>query len=423
MDSALVTLPVSLVQLRCFAACARLGALGRAADSIGLSQSAASEAIAALEQACGTALLHRHPGGCTQTAAGAILNQRAGRLLARLEAALAAAAPAARNPLPSLRMAQLRAHLAVARQGSFAAAAVALGLSVPAVQRAARSLEAHLRVPLYRSHPGGRGVTPTGAELARQMALALAELAQARQELAQDGAQDGAQGGATDGATPLIIGILPLVPKRLLARLVAQRRDATPSLTIRESSATVLLDHLRWARIDAILGAVPDQPPGSDVQLHPLLPDPWVIAARAGHPLRHGASRAALASHPWVVPTDDLPRHAAIQDVFAAMPSKPPIWLRSDSLGTVLAIVAETDCLTVLAHSQLALGDAPGLAVIPAGPVGPARRVSLARRADWLPTPGQRAVLDSLAQLVRDAPQMASQTIGTTTIVAAEAAC
>jgi LysR family transcriptional regulator of gallate degradation len=384
--------PVSLRQLRCFAASVELGSLGRAANSIGLSQPAASEAIRLLEQSLGTPLLLRHTGGSTPTPSGETLALRAGRLLARLEAALSAAAPGARTPLASLRMVQLRAHLGVARHGSFAAAAADLGVSLPAVQRAARGLEALLRVPLYRSLPSGRAVNPVGAELARQISLALAELAQARAEI------------APRAPSTITLGILPLMPKLFLARVVARTRRAAsaPAITVRENSAAALVEQLRWGGIDAILGALPVTGLPPDFAVSPLFADPWVIAARRGHPVSTGADLGALAACAWVAPTPDLPRRAAIEAFFATLPYRPQVWLETDSLGIMLAVLGETDCLTLLARSQLALDGVAALTELRAGPIGESRAVALAQRADWLPTPGQRMLLDTVAETARE---------------------
>lgn len=62
-------------KLKTFHACAETGSLSAAGNDLGLSQSAVSRQIAALEDDVGVPLFHRHARGLTQTEAGRMLHE------------------------------------------------------------------------------------------------------------------------------------------------------------------------------------------------------------------------------------------------------------------------------------------------------------------------------------------------------------
>lgn len=78
---------LSVPRLKILRQVAASGSFSAAADSLNYTQSAVSQAVAALEQEAGTALLERGRRGVTPTAAGAALIEHADGILSRLEAA------------------------------------------------------------------------------------------------------------------------------------------------------------------------------------------------------------------------------------------------------------------------------------------------------------------------------------------------
>ena len=393
----------NLRQLRCFALVVKHGGIGRAAEEIGMSQPAASHAISRLEDLIGTALLVRHPGGSTATRAGELLAVRIGRFLGRLEHALSSACgESAVRPqlLSALRMVHLRAHIAIAETGTFTRAARRLGVSAPALHRAARDLEQLLPRRLYRVGAEGIGVNAAGDALAQQMRLALQELAQAFEEM---GHRDVA------APAPVTIGILPLMPKRWVARRIARAKARHPEarVELREGNQAALLQDLRRGDIDLIIGALPPSASGADVIQEPLFADPYVLVVRRGHPLADMASISPemLAKHDWVVPSHNVPRRIAIERFFATLPVRPRIWLDTSSPGTMMAVLAETDCITLVSRTQLLMDGPAELSVLPVEVPHGGRMVGLTRRKDWLPTPVQQAFLNALSETTTDESQ------------------
>ena len=123
----------NLRHLRLMRSIARAGSLSSAAAESGLSQTAVTHALRAMEQASGGALFVRGTFGARPTPRGEVLLARLDRALDRLDPALEAIAPglARVTSLP-----QITALIAVADAGSGALAARRLGLAQPSVQRA-----------------------------------------------------------------------------------------------------------------------------------------------------------------------------------------------------------------------------------------------------------------------------------------------
>lgn len=360
--------------------------LGAAARRLGLSQPALSQAIDRLEAAVGQTLLRRGPRGSFPAEPGARFLARCRRMMGQVQAGLAACRSTARTGL--LTDTAIETHRAIVRAGSFSAAARLRGVSLPTLARTARGLEAALGVPLYRRAADGMVPLPGGVELGRRFALAAAELEQGLAELAASGRVEWFR-----------LGTLPMLPQDELAAAIATL-GPMPALrvTLRDGTHAALLDQLRHGALDAILGALRNPAPAEEVEEQVLAPDPFVIAAAATHPLARGEfpSPAALAAQDWVLPEPGLPRRATAEAILATLPHRPRLAMETNSPHATIALLRRTRALALLSRRQIAA--APGLAALPVAPFGPPRAIGLTTRRDWLPTPGQRAVLDALRQ-------------------------
>jgi DNA-binding transcriptional LysR family regulator len=192
----------NLRHLRALAATLRLGSLGAAAKTVGISQPAVTQAIARLEELTGTGLLNRGSAGIAPTDAGILLAARGEAAATALAKALGSqrrgGIGARAGADADLTMAQLSALLALADSGSYAAGAVTLGISQPSLHRSVGALEALCGVPLTARIGRGTTLTAAGERLAAGFRLALAELQAALDELAILGGRD--QGAVRVGA-------------------------------------------------------------------------------------------------------------------------------------------------------------------------------------------------------------------------------
>jgi DNA-binding transcriptional LysR family regulator len=185
---------------------------------------------------------------------------------------------------------------AVARAGSFSAAARELALTQPAVSQQVAALERELGARLLHRGPGGPTLTDAGA-LALEHADALAErLSLADTQLAEVG----------DAAAPLRIGGFPsalatLVPAAI-ARLAPRRVEVVEG-TIADLGGRVADGSLHVALLFQDASEPRREHPG--LRRHDLLIEPFVAVVGPNHRLakRRTIRVRELAGDPWTAPS------------------------------------------------------------------------------------------------------------------------
>ncbi|EJN09850.1 LysR family transcriptional regulator [Herbaspirillum sp. YR522] len=388
-----------LRRLLLFDAVCHEGGISQAAEAVGLTQPAVSLAIKKLEEAFGAVLFERGFGGSDLTRDGQLLHRRVQRMRQQIEAAVSQALSGTRSRATDVQTvcrhltdAQIRCHIAIAELGSAAEAARRLAISQPAVHRAARSLEDNLGVTLYRRRVHSVSANGVGLELARRLVVAQGEIEQASADLVH---ARGLAGGR------IAVGVLPLLPQRLLARTIGRLRENHPNVavTIREGAHSRLLEDLRFGRLDIIVGALREpRLQGSVVEIE-LFIDPYVVVARRGHALaaRRKVAPADLVDYGWVVPQQDMPRRAVVETMLATLPERPPVVVETSSLAMMMAMLEENDCISLLSRSHILYGnyrnDVVALKVVAPNAD---RTVGVTMRSDWLPTQVQQDFLEQL---------------------------
>ncbi|HEY1608262.1 MAG TPA: LysR family transcriptional regulator [Paraburkholderia sp.] len=385
-----------LRRLFLFAAVCEAGGIGQAAVRAGRTQPAVSLAVGKLETSFGGQLFERGFGGSELTEEGAILQRRVHRMIEQMERAVASLTgqpvTVAGKICRRLTDAQVRCHIAIAYAGSAAQAALSLGISQPAVHRAARQIEQNVGVSLYRRRVHSVSANPAGIEFARCLSLALYEIEQASDDLAY------ARGRLTG---KVAIGVLPLLPPRLVARAIQRLRDRYPaaSVTVDEGTHQRLLRDLSVGAIDIIIGGLREPRLTGAVQETELFADPYVVAVRKGHRLAGQKTIAAqdLASYDWVVPQPNVPRRSVIDSIFARLPAKPSIVVETSSLAMMMAMLVESDCITLLSRSQIREAY-PGSEMVALELQTPeaSRAVGYTLRTDWLGTVIQQTFVECL---------------------------
>ena len=397
---------INMRRLVLFDAVCREGGISQAAEAVGLSQPAVSLAIKKLEETVDAVLFERGYGGSELTRDGTLLQRRVVRMLQQIEAAVADLPASARARQSStaaicrrLTDSQVRCHIAIADAGSAAEAARRLGISQPAVHRAARELEGTIGHTLYRRRVHSVSANAAGQELARRLVVALGEIEQAHVDLVT------ARGLAMGR---IAVGVLPLMPQRLLARTIGSLRESYPNVvvTIRESTHARLLEDLRFGRLDIIVGALREPRLEGNVVERELFSDPYVIVVRRGHPLaaRRRVALKDLAAHGWVVPQQDMPRREVVDMMLAKLPRPPRVLVETSSLAMMMAMLEENDCISLLSRSHILYGNYRNevVALDVPSPKGE-RVVGYTTRADWLPTAPQREFIEQLQARCRSA--------------------
>lgn len=361
----------------------RTGSISAAARAVHLTQPAITQAIAKLERQIGMTLFDRVPGMMVATEAAELLARRADNALRLLDAKRATAA-------------QIRAFVALARHGSYAAAAKAIGVAEPSLHRAVGDLAIAMGMRLVDRRGRGVVLTRRGAEIARNFRLAMAEL---RSGLAEIAALQGKEVGR------IAIGAMPLSRARLLPHAIAAFHKRWPQVefSIAEGAHAELIGPLRDGEIDMTVGALRDPAPGVDLVQLPLFEDHPVVVARPGHPIavRPGRWRMDdLAQYPWIMPAEGTPLRALWQRMFAlAGVPLPRVPIECGSVITIRELLLQGDFLTLLSPDQVAVEIKAGWLI----QLGVARQelgrmIGVTTRADWRPTPMQSAFLEALSK-------------------------
>jgi LysR family transcriptional regulator, transcriptional activator of the cysJI operon len=226
--------------------------------------------------------------------------------------------------------ARLRAFSAVARTGSFSAAAQELYVSQPAISKHVAALEAEIGVQLVVRNRRGATLTPPGQLVADYVLRAEALLANARRALA-------AGGDAEVGTLALAASGIP--GTYLLPELLARFHELSPSVEIDFEVATSrgALELVRAHRVEiAVVGGLVVPP---ELESEPLAEDEVVLVGPPSHrgrrvPLRElealtwisreegSATKAAVEAARWqiglhAVRTLELPSWEAVKRTVA----------------------------------------------------------------------------------------------------------
>lgn len=385
---------LNLRHLRAVDAIRARGSMSAGADAVSLSQPALTQGLAKLEQRLGVRLFERHAEGMRPTAEGDLLARR-------VRAAFGHLAAAARGigrgrgfarPEELMTATQLRAFLALADAGGFAAAGAATGLSQPALHRAVRDLEQLCAVPLAERRGRGVALTPAASRLARGARLAAGEIAAAIEEIRP---QDHGRGR-------IVVGAMPFSRALILPRAIARFTRELPGAQVEvvEGSWRELVDPLRDGVLDLMIGALRPEPP-RDLAQEPLTRDRLHIIARREHPLAGSAAPRIedLAAYPWIIGQAGTPLRGQWEALFTGVPlPAAPIVCGSASL--IREILHDSDFLTLLSRDQVATELACGmLATIGGALEASSRLIGITMRETWNPTAAQARFV----AVVRDA--------------------
>ncbi|HZV09850.1 MAG TPA: LysR family transcriptional regulator, partial [Novosphingobium sp.] len=297
--------PLNIRHFAALAATVRHGSLTRAARSVNLTQPALTQAIAGLEASLGVTLFERGPQGMAATEPALLMAPRA-------EAAIAHVGS------PRVTGTQLRALLALARAGSYAAAAEATGLSTASLHRAVADLQVALGQRLVDRRGHHVLLTAAGQRRARGFSLAMAEL---RAGLAEVAAWQGKAAGR------IVIGAMPLSRARWLPEAVNRFITGRPGvdIVVVEGSHAELAGPLRDGEIDLMLGALRGEGETDGLVEEAVFEDQPVVVMRAGHPLlAQGEPYARLLDYPWILPGSETPLRRHWEAMLRALGHVPP---------------------------------------------------------------------------------------------------
>ncbi len=395
---AIAPFDLNLRHLRALSAVVELGSVSAAAQAVNLSQPALTQGLAKLERQLGVRLFERRSDGVSPTPAGTSLARRSAAAIGHLTTSANDARRGGRGfarPEHLMTAGQLQAYLSLADGGSFVAAAMANGLSQPAMHRAVRDLEQVCGLPLAERRGRGVVLTEAGRLIARGARLARAEINAGIIEV----------GSSPETGGRIVIGAMPLSRALVIPAAVAAFVRDKPQAVVEviEGSWRELIEPLRDGVIDFMIGALRDQPPAF-VEQQALAVDRVAIIGRAGHPLagEGDPGREALGGYGWIVGPRETPIRTRWEALFAGQ-ELPPAPIECGSVMVIRGVLQASDLLTLLSHDQVALEIEAGLLATIGPPLEGERTIGVTTRAGWRPTPAQSRLLLELERAARPA--------------------
>jgi DNA-binding transcriptional LysR family regulator len=370
---------LNLRHLRAMEATTRLGSVSRSARAVGISQPAVTQALTRLERHLGVALFDRSSAGMAPTEAARLFAPRAARALDHIGS-------------NRVTMPQMRALLAVAEGGGYAGGSLHSGLAQPTLHRTIGDLSLALGRTLVERRGRGTMLTEAGARTVRRFRLARNEMIAGLSEI-------GLLVGRETGR--ISVGAMPLARARILPMAVCAYYRHFPDMKVAivEGSRAELVESLRDGDIDLMIGALRNPLPEPELVQQALFVDRPIVLGRYDHPLAgQSLDSAALARYPWAIAAPGTPLRTQWEAMFtAAGLTPPPVPIECGSVIAIRQILIGSDFLTLLSRDQVRVElEAGWLREIATAPVSIVRTVGVTMRADWRPTPRQRAFLADL---------------------------
>lgn len=178
------------------------------------------------------------------------------------------------SAMPTLR--QLQFLLALKAEGSFVAAAEAVGVTQPTLSAGIKELESALGATLVERGRAGAALTPAGVEAAKRASRAINEVEEMVRSVLE-------AGKPFHGVFRL--GAIPTIAPFLLPRALPVLKQKYPRLHLqmREDLTARLVDGLKARTLDAAVIALPYSAPG--IATVPVADDEFLFLAPVGHPL------------------------------------------------------------------------------------------------------------------------------------------
>jgi LysR family transcriptional regulator of gallate degradation len=384
--------------------------ISAAADVVHLSQPAATQALARIEELLKVQLFRRHPKGMIPTEAGEIFERRLiqilehlrrGDSLAREKAARGETSQPRREFHQFCSSVQIRALLAVAKTGSFQLAAQILGTSRPGIHRATRDLAMLSGLSLFDQTRHGVILTAAAEAFSHQARLAVSDFQQAIFEINEFCERD---------TTHIKLGSMPLSRTSILPAAtdeLVREVGAGVQVNCVDGRYDTLLRELRFGELDFLIGALRHPKPASDIDQEELFTDELAVVAAPGHALaeRDSVTLEDTLGYPWVAPPKDTPSGAYLfQNLRIQDLPNTPVRIVSSSLVMLRGLLSRGDYVSIASKRQIEVDETLGLlAQLPIELPGSSRAIGLTFRHGWTPTPMQKKFLDIIRRMTREA--------------------
>ncbi len=289
---------------------------------------------------------------------------------------------------------QLRAVVAVHRQGGIKAAARALDLTQAAVTKAIKELEREVGAALITRGARGAVLTEWGLRLAERGSVAMEQVDRVQGDLAQ----------LRDGGGKLAVGTTATIGATVLPGVIARFSGMMPRVALHVVGATgpEVVAELRAGQLDfAVVAADADGWP-DDLAYDQIMEVPAVVVAGRGHPSARCTSVKDLSSYGWVFRGNtDRNFDLTSRGLALLQQPSPRVSVMCVPAPAALRLVAEAGMLMVV--PDLLVGHdyvRDQVVTVPLAECFPPIRFGVLRRADVPLSPAAELMLDLLRQAI-----------------------
>lgn len=229
---------------------------------------------------------------------------------------------------------QLRYFQAVAEELHFGRAAARLAIAQPALSRQIQQLEQELGTPLLRRTQRRVELLPAGALLLERARLIQQELARAVTDTRRTG---------TGEFGKLAVGFIHSSTYGLLPSIVGRFRQLYPGIELELHEMPITAQHAALLRGTIDVGLLRVQAAPAELEVVPVLPDPFVLAVPARHALaaRSRTRLKAVATDPFVMfsKAESPLFHARVQAMCEQAGFTPHVVQHATQIHTVIGLV------------------------------------------------------------------------------------
>jgi DNA-binding transcriptional LysR family regulator len=308
-----------------------------------------------------------------------------------------------------MELRHLRYFAAIARHGTFTAAARDLRVAQPALSQQIRQLEVELGVTLFERGRQGATLTEAGRALLVRAERILAEAEAARFEAAEF---------AGLGRGRVAIGTIQSVGVLRLPKLLAAFRKRYPriDLSLRTENTAQLLELVERGSLDLAMvhfgvvhaggrrgrQVIYPRIESTTLDIETLYSEELVLATALGHPLakRPKVALRELALEPFIGFKEGSSLRDAIAGAASGQGFEPAVAVETTGNDSVRSLVAAGLGVALLPRSVVD-GPGPPVAVVPLASPRITRTVALARPAGREQPPAVRALEDFLGDSLR----------------------
>lgn len=288
----------------------------------------------------------------------------------------------------------LEAFLSIADRGSFHRAAAHLNLSQTALSHRMKKLEDDLGLKLLARTTRQVSLTPAGLELLPKARQIMDDITASFAALRQQG---------KDRQEHLAIGCLPTIAIHYLPRVLHEFQSGWPDLTVRvhDNSATEIAELVQAGHAEFGITIVSAN--RWDLEITPLLKEPFVLVCPADHPFasQKSVNWAELEGMPLVRISPQTGNRALIDDALGSRREHMTWRYECQHVATAVSMVVAGLGLTIVPRLAIDGAGMPGVVAVALRNPGISRTLGIVSKRGLPLSPAGHALLDIIRRRIK----------------------